>query len=562
MPCVYADTPVAQLSQAAAESAVLCLINEQRAVVGSPPLSLNPKLRAEALQHAKDSARLKWWPPGGGPVVHQNPERGSEQVRIKAAGYCSVNANPPRNENCRNDIYKGNYVNKITPRHAVAEWMKSHPHRMTLLNPEYNETGVAVIPGVPEANPILKDQNGNPLFDADGNPVPPDGGFIFVQTFGHCRQLELVKLGQAWAWGNNKWGELGDGSTNARHTPVPVVKSPRGPAFDEVAAISAGSSHSLAVKTDGTVWAWGDNNDGELGDGTTTDRLTPHQVPGLSGVVDVAAGWNHSLALTADSLVWAWGANDEVQLGVGDTLGRPTPVLVLGYHDTIAPVIAIAAGSYHNLVLDQQGYMYAWGPNTSGQVGDPDYFSIWPYSYKAPRPVQVDVPDVVAIAAGGCHSLALTSYGWVAAWGGNAYGELGTGDTTLRSEPVPVPGLKDVVAIAAGGGHSLALKNDGSVWAWGDNKWGQLGDGTTVDQLKPKRVPGLVTVTAIAAGAFHSLALTNGGDVWAWGNNAFGQLGDGTTVDQLKPKQMLGLRKVAAIAGGHTHTLGIAPPQI
>jgi alpha-tubulin suppressor-like RCC1 family protein len=341
-----------------------------------------------------------------------------------------------------------------------------------------------------------------------------------------------TRTGQA--WGNNSQGQLGNGTTANSTTPVDVSN------LSGITALGAGAEHSLAVKSDGTAWAWGQNANGELGDGTTTDRLMPVQVSNLTGATAVACGTAHSLVLKSDGTVWSFGLNQNGQLGDGTTTQRTSPVQVSG----LTGVIAIAAGSDHSLALKGDGTVWAWGKNTNGQLGDGS-------KTKRTTPVRSGtLTGVIAIAAGGDHSLALKSDATVWAWGYNFYGELGDGTKTNRTSPVRVTGLTGVVGIAAGSNHSLAVKSDGTVWAWGNNGVGQLGDGTTTSRTTAVRSGTLSGVTKLAAGAHHSLALKSDGTLWAWGYNLYGQIGDGTTTNRTSAVRVTGLSGIATMAGG------------
>ncbi|MEW6523474.1 MAG: carboxypeptidase regulatory-like domain-containing protein [Bacillota bacterium] len=314
-----------------------------------------------------------------------------------------------------------------------------------------------------------------------------------VLAAGKYHSLALRADGTVWAWGSNGAGRLGDGTTTDRPAPVQVRD------LADVVAVAAGTSHSLALRADGTVWAWGSNYFGQLGDGTTTDRHTPVQVRDLADVVAVAAGTYHSLALRADGTVWAWGWNSHGELGDGTTTERHTPVQVRG----LADVVAVEAGSIHSLAVRADGTTWTWGGGADRHT-----------------PVQVrDLADVVAVAAQFHHSLALRADGTVWAWGENSHGELGDGTTTDRPTPVQVRDLADVVAVAAGEWHSLALRADGTVWAWGENSHGELGDGTTTDHPTPVQVRDLADVVAVATGGGPNLALRADGTVWTWGDN-------------------------------------------
>jgi alpha-tubulin suppressor-like RCC1 family protein len=333
--------------------------------------------------------------------------------------------------------------------------------------------------------------------------------------------------GSVWAWGNNSDGQLGDGSVTSRSTPVQVS------GLSGIRSVAAGSSHTAALKSDGTVWTWGNNSNGQLGDGSTTLRNTPVQAGGLSGVTAVVAGSDHTVALKNDGTVWAWGNNSNGQLGDGSTTLRNTPAPISG----LSSMTAIAAGSGHTVALKSDGTVWAWGNNINGQLGDGS-------TTQRNTPVQVSGLSSVtmtAIAAGSGHTVVLKNDGTVWAWGNNTNGQLGDGSTTQRNAPVQVSGLSSVTmmtGIAAGFGHTVALRSDGTVWTWGKNSKGQLGNGLTTDSAIPVQAS-TWGVTDIAAGYEGSVVLKGvlrgDGTVWAWGSNSNGQLGNGLTVDSATP---------------------------
>jgi alpha-tubulin suppressor-like RCC1 family protein len=325
------------------------------------------------------------------------------------------------------------------------------------------------------------------------------------------------------AWGRNGNGQLGDGTFDARNDAVDVT------ALTDVATFSVGFDHTLAIRANGEVWAWGRNRDGQLGDGTMTDRATPQLVSGLGGARAVAASLDpvrsFSLAVLADGTVRAWGDNTFGQLGDGTVIDRLAPVQV----GTLSDVASVAAGVRHALALRRDGSVWTWGANDFGQLGNGTTTASL-----TPTPIALPAP-IVAIAAGGHSSLALTDDGTVLAWGNNVAGGLGDGTTENRTAPVTVQLPAPAVAIAAAwDGHALALLADGRVYAWGFNEYGQCGFGTdTPAEPTPGQVTGLPpNVVAIGAGANHSLALDGGGSVWAWGNNSGGQLNDGSSASQ------------------------------
>jgi len=345
-------------------------------------------------------------------------------------------------------------------------------------------------------------------------------------ALGDHHNLAVKSDGTLWAWGSNFSGQLGDGTTTERLSPV------KGKDLMGVVGVSVGYAHSLALTRDGTVWTWGRGDFGLLGDGTTTERHTPGPVPGLTGIVAVAVaiGGDHSLALKNDGTLWAWGNNFNGQLGDGTLNDAPTPKQVL------TGIVAVAAGQYHSLALKSDGTLLAWGSNFSGELGDG---TRTPYR-RTPEPVP-GLTGVVAVSAGYSHSLALTRDGTLWAWGSNKYGQLGDGPTTASRTPKQV--LTGVVAVAAGGFHNLALKSDSTLWSWGSNSNGQLGDGTMSPGIRstplPVNLPG--GVVAMAAGYSHCLAVKSDGTVWTWGYNVAGQLGDGTKTKRSTPGQLMDL---------------------
>ena len=372
-------------------------------------------------------------------------------------------------------------------------------------------------------------------------PVQASGLTGVVSVAAHFdHSLALKSDGTVWAWGDNETGELGNGTSPSSNVPLPVST------LAGVVAVAAGQTDSLALKSNGTVWAWGDTI-APGGVDVGPDSAVPVEVNGLTGVTEIASGETHRLALKSDGTVWAWGSNYYGQLGNGTTKSSPVPTLVSGLTD----VLAIGAGASHSLALKSDGTVWAWGYNYSCQLGNGTGSVVT-------TPVQVQgLFGVVAIAGGTAHSVALKSDETVWAWGDNARGELGdmfigndpnpyTGGAGT-CQPVQATGLTGVVAIAAGGFGSLALKNDGTVWAWGSIN----GDDV------PVAVSGLTEVYVIARGEYHTLALKSDGTAWAWDFNYDGELGNGTNESSIVPTQVSGLTGAVAIAGGDTHSLAV-----
>ena len=388
--------------------------------------------------------------------------------------------------------------------------------------------------------------------------VDHSAGQTFTITVARPLSLTL------WAMGDNRLGQLGDGTTLpgspfGRPTPVPVV--------DEVAAAAAGGDapvgHSLFVKRDGALLAMGANQLGQLGDGTGVNQSTP--VPIATDVADVAAGALHSLFVKRDGGLWAMGGNAAGQLGDGTLINRSNPVAVA------SAVATATAGGGHSLFVKRDGALWAMGDNASGQLGDGT-------TSARMSPVLI-ASGVQQAAAGEAHSLFLKIDGTLWAMGRNAEGQLGDGSGLQQNTPVLV--VSGVRAVAAGSAHSLFIKTDGTLWAMGNNDRGQLGDGTLLPRTTPVQVASSVLV--VAGGADHSLFAKTDGTLWAMGWNGFGQLGDGTFIDRLVPTPVvvdgaavvvlrvpaapvaITASGVLAVAGGGSHSLflGDAPvPEI
>jgi alpha-tubulin suppressor-like RCC1 family protein len=316
--------------------------------------------------------------------------------------------------------------------------------------------------------------------------------------------------------------------------------------------IANGGWHTLVVCEDSTVKAFGENASGQLGNNSTDDSNVPVTAIGLNGVIAVSAGGDqleaHSMALKNDGTVWTWGSNLYGALGnglSGTQNNSSTPIQVL----VINNVKAISAGGWHSVALKQDGTVWTWGWNDDGQIGDGS-------NTNKTIPTQVpNLNNVVQIAAGSYHNLALKNDGTVWAWGDNLYGQLGDGSNSDKNTPVQVLGLNNVVQIASGRFFSMAVKSDGTLWAWGQNLYGQLGDNTTNDKNTPIQVQGIDNVsTLIACGAFHTIAIKNDGTVWTWGRNTYGNLGNNTVNNSSIPIQLTDVSNVQGVAAGTNFT--------
>jgi len=376
---------------------------------------------------------------------------------------------------------------------------------------------------------LLLSSGAAPAFPHGRGPTTGSGLTAREITASAYHTCALTRPRGVKCWGFNDDGQLGDGTKTERRTPVAVSGLASG-----VAALAAGEVDTCALTSGGGVKCWGFNGDGQLGDGTKTERRTPVATSGLaSGVAAIAAGARHNCALTSTGGIKCWGDNEYGQLGDGTTTNRHAPVAVSGLASGVA---AISAGQSHTCALTSAGGVKCWGANDFGQLGDRTTIN-----RHTPVAVSGLASGVAAISAGAGHNCALTRGGGVKCWGDNGYGQLGDGTKTERRTPVAVSGLASgVAAIAAGWNHTCALTSRGGVKCWGWNDFGQLGDRTTADRYAPVAVSGLASgVSAVAVGWDHNCAISSGGRVKCWGWNHFGQLGDGTTIDRHKPVDVI-----------------------
>ena len=381
--------------------------------------------------------------------------------------------------------------------------------------------------------------------------------------------VNLAEVGKSIVtWGDNHSGQLGEGST-APHRPYVGALSVIGPWH----AVAAGGNHSLALKIDGTVWAWGENGKGQLGLGTNNNANQPYTTQ-IDHVVALAAGAQHSLALKNNGTVWAWGENDDGQLGEGTNNDAWSPVQVRAF--ALVRALAIAAGDNHSLAVDGNGEVWAWGKNDFGQLGDSSIVN-------RSTPVKVkQLAGVVQVAAGATHSVALKSDGSVWAWGDRRHLQLGDGAqqqaswTPIRVRfglPVTPPQyLENIAALAAGGEHNLVLNTNHDMLVWGSDRYLESSaDGGGYSVIGPdgtrltfsQHLQGITgRLTAVRAGTNHSLALTEEGRVWAWGRNDQGQLGDSTLSDPIGVYAVKRLLGAKAIAAGGAHSLALVAPVL
>ncbi|BEP15275.1 hypothetical protein acdb102_35860 [Acidothermaceae bacterium B102] len=344
------------------------------------------------------------------------------------------------------------------------------------------------------------------------------------------------------SWGVGGQGELGDGRTADSSSPVVV-------ATNGFVAVSSFTSGAVALRYDGTVWTWGDNGDGQLGGvGVPVggSSAVPLQVPGLPSAIAVANAGEANYALAADGTVWAWGNNASGELGDGSAVPyRSLPAVVPG----LANVTALAGGAETAFALKGDGTLWAWGDNGLGQLGDGT-------TSNRATPVKTLISAVTHVASGAYAAIATTSDGAAWTWGYNDSGQLGNGTTTTNPTPAPVVGITHVVGVAGGYADSYALTSDGHIYGWGANAMGQVGDGTMAPRLTPTVVQ-LTNAVQLGGGGDGGYAVMADGTARAWGGNSDGTIGDGTTTARPTPIVIPGLNNVVSIGGGVANTYAI-----
>lgn len=344
---------------------------------------------------------------------------------------------------------------------------------------------------------------------------------IINTSFSH--NLGIKSDGTLWVWGLNQHGNLGVGDLLDRHQPTQIGND------TNWSSVSAGGEyHSLAIKTNGTLWAWGLNSDGQLGNGTYTRSLIPIRIGLDTNWKTVSGGSGYSVAIKKDNTLWTWGLNNSYQLSLPSTISKYNKPL---QYDSSTNWESAYAGSYNIFALKTDSTLWGWGGNFFSQLG---VLNTAGYGY--PHPIQIDSNSKwVSIAAKYSHSAGIKKDGSLWTWGQNLYGQIGDSSLATSFIPKQIGKYSNWKSVSVGWGHTIAVRSDNTLWAWGYNTWGSLGDGTTTDKYYPTKIGNNTNWSFVSAGHSYSISLKSDGNLWSWGFNGQGQLGNGTTIDKLFP---------------------------
>jgi alpha-tubulin suppressor-like RCC1 family protein len=389
----------------------------------------------------------------------------------------------------------------------------------------------------------------NPLNAPSGSPYQQYGG-----TWTLSQASDAVAQGKwpspsaphLYAWGeNNTSGQLGLNNTNYYSSPKQVGS------LTNWSNVSGGNGFSLSTKTDGTLWSiGGQNNFGQLGLGNITYYSSPKQIGSLTNWSTVSAGYYFSLGLKTDGTLWSWGNNASGQLGLSNVTSYSSPKQV----GALTTWIFICAGYSRGFGILSNNTLWSWGNNANGALGLGNLTA-----YSSPKQIG-SLTNWASVSSGQLHAVATKTDGTLWVWGYNGYGELGLGNTTNYSSPKQVGILNNWSSAKAGYQSTIALKTDGTLWAWGDNGYGELGQGNTTNYSSPKQVGSLTNWYKFAYPSLgrHVLSIKTDGTLWSWGQNLYGELGLNNSTAFSSPKQVGNLTTWLNVATGYQFSFGIA----
>jgi len=393
---------------------------------------------------------------------------------------------------------------------------------------------------------------GNDLPDISSGNVP-EGTIVFVESL----RIPVVATDVGWegldsrsikrlfAWGYNQYGRLGTDNTINYSSPVQEVSS-----STNWSSVSAGNVYSAAIKTDGTLWAWGRNNSAQLGTDNTIDYSSPVQeVSNSTTWSSVSAGDVHSAAIKTDGTLWAWGINAFGALGTDDVIYYSSPVQEVSNSTTWS---SVSAGDEHSAAIKTDGTLWSWGRGNSAQLGVGDIVC-----YSSPVQEVSSSTNWSSVSAGDNYSVAIKTDGTLWSWGTNTYGQLGTGNITASSSPrQEVSSSTTWSSVSSGGTHTSAIKTDGTLWGWGNNTLGRLGINNTIWASSPvQEVSSSTNWSSVSSGRYTTAAIKTDGTLWVWGQNNSGVLGTGDVVSYSSPVQEVSSRTDWSIVSVNEHTL-------
>ena len=367
---------------------------------------------------------------------------------------------------------------------------------------------------------------GSLTFHMKGEDVATSGSWSKISAgFNHTTAVKSD--GTLWSWGLNTSGQLGDNSTTNRSSPVQIGAS------SDWYYVTTGDYYTIAIKTDGTLWAWGENTYGELGDNSTTSTSSPIQIGTLSNWSKVEGGNNHVFAIKTDGTLWSWGFNGNGELGDNTSVSKSSPVQI----GTLSTWTSVTAGSNHGFAIKNDNTLWGWGRGGFGELGDNT-------TTNKSSPVQIGT-SFSKVSAGGYYTLAVKTDGTLWGWGYNNKYQLGLANTTTYSSPVQIgSGYASVSAGPDSGGlnyaTSLAVKTDGTLWGWGNNSDGQVGTDINVggEVTSPVQIGADTNWSVTTDGIAHGVALKTNNTLWSWGSNNTGQVGDNTIINRSSPVQI------------------------
>lgn len=329
-----------------------------------------------------------------------------------------------------------------------------------------------------------------------------------IVDFGNSFTMGLKSDGTIWAWGENYQAEFGNGTTTGSTLPIQIGND------TNWASISTGGHYTLALKNDGTLWAWGNNSSGQLGDGTTVTKNIPIQIGTENDWQSISTRGYTSFAIKNNGTLWGWGQNNVSKIGLGFSSTYESLPTQVGTDTNWKEIIA---GYDHNFAIKNDNTLWGWGANTYGQIGNGFFLGT------ALIPTQIGTESNWKTASlGHEQSIAIKLDGSLWAWGGNSYGELGDGSTTNRNAPVQIGNETNWKSVSADYFNSYAIKNDNTLWGWGNNSYYQFGNNSTISSTSPIQIGNETNWKYITPGAYQKLAMKNDNSISLWGVNPFG----------------------------------------